>query len=60
MVEVPHQLMLEADRQIRGFCVLRRDLTIPGKHKLASYLHRTVPELRSEGLCVFSARAYKD
>ena len=43
MAEIFSQLaVLGADRQIRDFCALRRDLTIPGKHQLRSYLHRTV------------------
>ncbi len=41
--EILHRLtMLGADRQIRGLCAQRRDLTIAGKHKVGSYLCRTV------------------
>jgi hypothetical protein len=43
VAEVPHQLDRPgADRQIRDSCAPRRDLTIPGKHKLVSYLRRAV------------------
>ena len=43
VAEVPPWVdRLGADRQIRGACTLRRDLTITGKHESGSYLRRAI------------------